>query len=145
MEILNNRGEEFFLKKLNVESVFDIMERTDYLFLYYIKECMKDSKLEDGVYLSDLADRMHISVVEASRAAKNLENKGYVTWKLDSAKEKTYLSLTAKAVELGHSQRKRMLDAYERIISGIRKEDLEVTMLTLGKIRALLEERDTEE
>ena len=31
-------AEEFFLKSINVESIFEFVERTDYLFLYTIKE-----------------------------------------------------------------------------------------------------------
>ena len=31
-------AEEFFLKSINVESIFEFVERTDYLFLYSIKE-----------------------------------------------------------------------------------------------------------
>ena len=29
-------AEEFFLKSINVESIFEFVERTDYLFLYSI-------------------------------------------------------------------------------------------------------------
>lgn len=137
----SNIGEQFFLENLNVESVFNIIERADYVFLYYIRQCMKESEIEDGVYLSELAEKMKLSIVDTSRAAKNLENKGYVTWKLDESKEKTYLMLTNKAVELMQSQRRKLLEAYQKITEGIRKEDLEVTMLTLSKIRFLLEER----
>ena len=36
-------AEEFFLKSINVESIFEFVERTDYLFLYSIKECVKNS------------------------------------------------------------------------------------------------------
>ena len=41
-------AEEFFLKSINVESIFEFVERTDYLFLYSIKECVEKSdwKLE---------------------------------------------------------------------------------------------------
>ena len=141
MNIQNNNGEEFFLENLNVESVFNIIERADYFFLYYIRQCMKTSEGEEGVYLSELAEKMNMSIVEASKAAKNLENKGYVTWKLDESKEKTYLLLTNKAVELMQSQRRKLLDAYQKITEGIRREDLEVTLLTLSKIKFLLEER----
>ncbi len=35
---LENREEEFFLKSMNVEQVFEIIERTDYFFLYNMKE-----------------------------------------------------------------------------------------------------------
>lgn len=139
MSIQNNDGEIFFLENLNVESVFNIIERADYFFLYYIRQCMSDSGVKDGVYLSELAEKMNMSIVEASKAAKNLENKGYVIWKLDEDKEKTYLVLTNKAVELMQSQKRKLVDAYQKITEGIRREDLEVTLLTLNKIKFLLE------
>lgn len=33
---------EEFLKSINVESIFEFVERTDYLFLYSIKECVEN-------------------------------------------------------------------------------------------------------
>ena len=45
-------AEEFFLKSINVESIFEFVERTDYLFLYSIKECVEKSDCHEGVYLS---------------------------------------------------------------------------------------------
>ncbi|MBO5158567.1 MAG: MarR family transcriptional regulator [Lachnospiraceae bacterium] len=135
-----NQGEEFFLKSMNVEQVFGIIERTDYFFLYNIQECMKESELENGVYLSALAEKMELSIPNVSKAVKNLETKGYVTWKLDDKKEKTYIVLTNKAIELGRDQRRKIVEAYEKITTNIRKEDMKVTMLTLSKIRNLLKD-----
>ncbi len=37
-------AEEFFLKSINVESIFEFVERTDYLFLYSIKECVEKNQ-----------------------------------------------------------------------------------------------------
>ena len=35
-------AEEFFLKSINVESIFEFVERTDYLFLYSIRNVLKN-------------------------------------------------------------------------------------------------------
>ena len=136
---IDNLKEDFFLKNINIDYVFEIMERTDYLFIYNIKLCMKKSEIKNGVYLSELAEEMKMSVADTSKTVKNLEDKGYVSWKLDKKKEKTYIVLTNKALELGGSQKRKLMDAYEKIVTNIRKEDLEVTKLTLSKIRKLLE------
>ena len=48
-------AEEFFLKSINVE-------RTDYLFLYSIKECVEKSDCHEGVYLSEVAEYMKLSI-----------------------------------------------------------------------------------
>ena len=81
-------AEEFFLKSINVESIFEFVERTDYLFLYSIKECVEKSDCHEGVYLSEVAEYMKLSIPETSKMVKSLENKGYIIWKLDEKKKK---------------------------------------------------------
>lgn len=133
-------AEEFFLKSINVESIFEFVERTDYLFLYSIKECVEKSYCHEGVYLSEVAEYMKLSIPETSKMVKSLENKGYIIWKLDEKKERTYLVLTNKAIELSNCQKEKMIEAYEKIISNIQEDDLAVTRCTLRKIRQLMEE-----
>ena len=87
-------AEEFFLKSINVESIFEFVERTDYLFLYSIKECVEKSDCHEGVYLSEVAEYMKLSIPETSKMVKSLENKGYIIWKLDEKKERTYIIAT---------------------------------------------------
>ena len=87
---------------------------------------------------------MSIPVTQISTAVKKLEGKGYVLWKLDDSREHTYVMLTDRALKLESDQRRKMMDAYEKIVSNIRKEDLETTMLTISKIRQLFEsEKET--
>ena len=97
----------FFLKSINVESIFEFVERTDYLFLYSIKECVEKSDCHEGVYLSEVAEYMKLSIPETSKMVKSLENKGYIIWKLDEKKERTYLVLTNKAIELSNCQKEK--------------------------------------
>ena len=123
-------AEEFFLKSINVESIFEFVERTDYLFLYSIKECVEKSDCHEGVYLSEVAEYMKLSIPETSKMVKSLENKGYIIWKLDEK----------KAIELSNCQKEKMIEAYEKIISNIQEDDLAVTRCTLRKIRQLMEE-----
>ena len=133
-------AEEFFLKSVNVESIFEFIERTDYVSLYSIKECVEKSDCHEGVYLSEVAEYMKLSIPETSKMVKSLENKGYIIWKLDEKKERTYLVLTNKAIELSNCQKEKMIEAYEKIISNIQEDDLAVTRRTLRKIRQLMEE-----
>lgn len=142
MELQQNYTEEdFFLKSINVEKIFDVIERTDYFFLYNIRQCREYSELEEGVYLSELAEYMDISIPNTSKAVKGLEDKGYVVWKTDEMKERTYIVLTSKAIELMRGQKRRMMDCYEKIITNIREEDLDVMMRTLNRIRELVAEK----
>lgn len=87
-----------------------------------------------------MAEYMKLSIPETSKMVKSLENKGYIIWKLDEKKERTYLVLTNKAIELSNCQKEKMIEAYEKIISNIQEDDLAVTQCTLRKIRQLMEE-----
>ena len=85
-------AEEFFLKSINVESIFEFVERTDYLFLYSIKECVEKSDCHEGVYLSEVAEYMKLSIPETSKMVKSLENKGklYVENSVDNVHNPFY-------------------------------------------------------
>ena len=141
---ISNTEEEFFLKSMNVEKVFAFLDRTDYFFLYNIKKCMETSELEEGVYLSELAEFMGLPMAKISITVKKLQEKGYVSWKTDMKEERTFITLMTSAKELMRRQKERMMNAYEKILTNIRKEDLETTLLTLSKIRDLLAEQPQE-
>lgn len=137
---MENVEENFFLNNISMDRVFKIVEQTDYLFIYNIKQCLKESEIEDGVYLSTLAEKMELSITDVSKAVKKLEDKGYVMWKLDENRKRTYIVLTNKAEKLGLEQKRKLIDTYEKITENIRKEDMEVTMLTLNKIKNILKD-----
>lgn len=134
-------GEEFFLRNINTDKIFDLIGRTDYWFLYEIKRCMSDSASESGVYLSDLSDYMDISITEVSKEINKLSENGYVIWKTDEKKERTYVTLTNKSIELMACQRREMQQNYEKIMNSISKEDLEITLKTMGKIKKIIEKK----
>ena len=72
---ISNTEEEFFLKSMNVEKVFAFLDRTDYFFLYNIRKCIDASELEDGVYLSELAEVMGLPMAKISATVKKLQEK----------------------------------------------------------------------
>ena len=117
------------------------MERSEYLFLYNIQECMQASG-NDKVYMSELAEQMKLSVIETSRTVKNLEDKGYVRWQTDENKERTFVKLTDKAKEAITHQNDKMVKAYQKISSEISKDELMRTITTLGKIREIIKTVD---
>jgi len=137
---LSSIQEDFFLKSINIDNIFKTFEKADYLFLYSIKHCMENSEIEDGVYLSDLAEYMHMSITDISKAVKKLQQKGYVEWHTDDKKERTYITPTTKVVSEMHGQKESLVSAYSKIIANIDREDLKTTIDTLAKIRKILGE-----
>ena len=132
-----NREEAFFLENINLDRVFNTIEKTDYLFLYYIRSCA--GRDERGrAYLSELSDVMKIEIPELSRTMENLQSKGYVLWQTDHEEGRTYVELTSKAVELMREEKKRMTGCYEQILDEIGPEEMERTVQTMRKITSIL-------
>ena len=137
---ITNNAEEFLLRILNFEIVFEFAEKTDYLFLYKIKECIKHSECPEGAYLSEVANYMDLSMPATSKMITNLEKKGYIIWKLAEKKEQTYIVLTNKAIELTNCEKNKIISIYDKVVSEIDPDDLETTRNTLEKIRQVMEE-----
>lgn len=136
--IKDHKEEVFFLNNFDIDRVFGTIERADYLFLYYIKTCADETAQGKNVYLSELAEAMHLGIPEISKAMGNLQEKGYVSWKTDSSVGKTYVELTSKAVELMCDERLRMKKCYKQIREEIREEELTGMMQTMKKITGIL-------
>lgn len=133
--------EKFFLDNFNADKAFRFIDRSDYLFLYYIRKCLPDSPLPGGVYLSDLGAAMNRPMPELSKAIRRLQEKGYVVWKTDEAKERTFVSLTDKAEESMRAQRETMTKLYESIRAAVPPDDLETTLCSLRKINEILQDQ----
>ncbi len=133
--------EDFFLNRIDISRMFEFMERSEYIFLYNIKKCMENSD-DNKAYMSELAKQLNLSITETSRAVKNLEDKGFVTWQTDEKKERTFVTLTGKAKEAMANQYDKMEKAYHKIFSEISNEEMMQTVSTLGKIREIIKEID---
>ena len=142
MNEIINHPESFFLENFNVDRIFSTIEKTDYLFLYYIRSC---SKQDGRAYLSDLSKAMNMEIPALSRQIEKLQGKGYVSWQTDHAAGKTYVELTSKAVELMAEERTRMANAYEKILKEIGPEEIERTVQTMRKITRILNIPDVPE
>lgn len=137
-EFNSHKAEAFFLDNFNIDRVFDSIERTDYLVLYYMKSCAEEDPKDGRVYLSDLAEAMKLTIPELSKKIESLQNRGYVHWQTDYQQGRTYVELTSKAVELMLAERRRMRACYERIHEEIGSEEVELTIQTMRKITQIL-------
>lgn len=139
-EISKKAVEEFFVETFNVDRIFNSVKRADYLFLYYIEHCSKSSKHETGAYLWELAETMELSIKEISKAVSNLHDKGYVEWKTNAEKSKTYVELTATAVKLMDEERAYMKRCYDEIQNTVGWEEVARMAATMKRITGVLRE-----
>ena len=140
MEQNENKVEEFFLKNFDTDRLFDSVKRADYMFLYYINICKKNSQSKQGVYLAELADAMKLPVNHISNAVKQLQDKGLVVWDMNKDRDKTYVDLTGNAVKLMDEQRARLKKAYAMIQERVSQDELFAMAETMKKIRKVFEE-----
>lgn len=140
----SHREELFFLDNFNIDRVFNTIQRADYVFLYYIQS-RKEAAPEGKVYLSDLAEAMHLKMPQVSKAVGQLQDKGYVMWETDDAAGRTYVELTSRATELMASERAWIKRCYEAIRAEIGDEELARTAGNLQRIAGILRENKDSE
>lgn len=137
-----NDAKQFFLKKLSLDRVFAFVSRTDFFLLSQIQLASAESSRADGIYLSELAEFWNISITDASRIAKRLEEKGWIIWTFNEDKTCTWLRLSEVAIEKMEKQEEAMLNAQERITAVIPEEDLQTTIKTMQAIQELIESHE---
>ncbi len=137
-------AEAFFLNDFNVDRLFRGIERGDYIFLYYIQMCKEAHPEQENVYLAELAEAMNLKVTEISRAMERLQDKGYVIWKTDASLGKTYVTFTSKTIELMADEKRRIIKCYEAVVQEIGMGELAGTVMTLEKIRDIVNQTNAE-
>ena len=138
-ELQQHQGEWFFLHELNVDKVFSTIQRADYLILYYIKVA-QEAHPGEKLYLADLAAAMGIKVTELSKGIEKLQDKGLVVWKTDREAGRTYVELSAKAVELMAEERAFMQRCYARLRAELGDNELRRTVDTMQRLTAILKD-----
>lgn len=139
MEQNHHPEEWFFLHNFDMDKVFNTIQRADYLILYYIK--MQQEEHPDAkLYLADLAAAMGIQVTELSKGIEKLQDKGLVVWKTDREAGRTYVELSAKAVELMAEERAFMQRCYARLRAELGDNELRRTVDTMQRLTAILKD-----
>ncbi len=130
--------EDFFVQTFDVDKVFSSVKRADYLFLYYIEHCSKSSQHESGAYLWELAEMMNMSIPDISKAVTRLHDKGYVEWKTNAEKSKTYVELTKTAHRLMEEERDYMKRCFDEIEAEIDTAELSAMIKTMRKVGEII-------
>ena len=140
MRLKEKVGIELFLFNPETEDIFSLIDKMDYVYLYNITDYLRSNPGVERAYLSDLAEFFETPVARVSRIVKMLEKKGYVIWKMDENRERTYVELSNMAVELLKAQKDKLIRCSKIVHENIPEEELEVTQNTLQKIRTIVHE-----
>lgn len=137
-ELSRSAIEDFFVQTFDVDKVFSSVKRADYLFLYYIEHCSKSSKHESGAYLWELAEMMNMSIQDISKAVQKLQDKGYIDWKTNAEKSKTYVELTKTAHRLMEEERDYMKRCFDDIEEQVDADELSAMINTMHKVVGII-------
>lgn len=131
-----NYAEDFFLYRMNHDKIFELLERGDYITLYEIKNlCEKNG---GQVYLTDFAEKSDIPVHEASKMMAKLQDKGYIIWRTDENKERTFIRLTDKAMASLEKEKSQMENLYKKMQDSIDPQNLKITIDTMKQIHDII-------
>jgi DNA-binding MarR family transcriptional regulator len=140
LNLSNNYIELFLMEKISTESLFNIVDRADYLMLRYIDICRQKYPDQNRVYLVNLANEMEVPISEISKAVTHLQDKNYVVWKTDESGRMTYVEITDVARSRMNAQNKRIERMKEKIMEEISPEALATTIETMEKVAELVKE-----
>lgn len=86
----------------------------------------------------------HFSKSHVSGAIKHLEKEGYLRRFFDEKNRKVvYLALTEKAFEVALSVRKKKAATWNKLLKGIKPEDINIMLSTLDKLAENAEQLDS--
>ncbi len=136
--IANNYIELFSMEKLSTDSLFRIVDRTDYLMLRQIDICREKYPDQNRVYLVNLANEMNVPISEISKAVTHLQDRNYVIWRTDESGRMTYVEITETARARMQAQEKRINRMREKIIEEIPEEDITTTINTMEKVAEMV-------
>lgn len=85
----------------------------------------KGLSCENGIYVSELADHIRISMPQASRMLKNMEEKGYIRREIDeNNRRNTFVYTTEKGTEARIKAKQEMDDLVDCIIVEMGEENV---------------------
>ena len=135
--------EQLFLDNVNVEQVFHLMDRIDYLFLHYIRDKAADSE-NGGVYLAELAEGLQMQMPGVSREISKLQERGYIKWLMGEERNRTYVELTQKSIDRLEQQRQYLRKVYEKITEELGEAETAALVKSLHRVAEIVKKEAQE-
>lgn len=134
--------EQLFLDNVNVEMVFNLVDRIDYLFLRYIRDAAEEEPGKPGVYLSELSEGLQLPMSEVSKEVSRLQDKGYVKWLMGEKRDRTYVEITKTAMDLLDRQKNHLKEIYQKIVTELGEEETAVILQNMHRIAMIVKEAE---
>lgn len=108
------------------KGVFTELKPVEYIALHMVKKTVSEYATEDDkIYLQDLADKLGITIHQASKMARSLKDRGLISWSHDGdGSQGTYIRETNLGVEAMKRQDNILAKRYQRVIDKFGKDNL---------------------
>ena len=133
----------YLFNKVQVSKALNV---PDYIAMRIIMGTEESGDIYDGrTYLTDISDKMQITIRQASKMISGLKDRGLVKWVHDgNGSEGTYVTITESGRQLFLQQEKMIKELYEKVIEKFGEDNL-VQLLNLMKQLETYMESEMEE
>lgn len=116
----------YLMNKGQVQKLFTELEVSEYIALHSIARITSDKgDILQKTYLSDLADKLEMSIPNCSKMIKKLNARGFVVWSHDGdGSEGTYVVITETGIKAMSCQEEILNEYYGRVINRFGYENL---------------------
>lgn len=144
MEYLNRSGiltlTQYF-RRLNWEKAIPGLSQAEFLVLSVVNRGQQQNPKQPGIYVSNLAEEMMISVSMASKLLKTLEEKDWILRTVDkNSRRNTFVSLTPEGRAV-YAQADEALEQLNKVVEEkMGKESLEQLIQNISLLFSCYEE-----
>lgn len=108
----------YLINKDKARNLFTELEISEYIALHSISMVVSDkNNLSQKTYLSDLAEKLEMSISDISKMVAKLKDRGLVIWSHDGdGSDGTYVVITKSGIKAMSRQEKTLNEYYSRVI-----------------------------
>lgn len=135
------------MNKGPIRKLFGQIRLTEYILLHSIVRQSDSADIYQGrIYLTDLAERMRLTIRQTSRLVGELKNKGMLQWSHDGdGSEGTYVTITETGKRQLEEQQEILKDFYGRVIGRYGRERLVQLLQQMRELETIMSSEMEEE
>lgn len=128
------------IRKVNISSMMEIPQ-SEFFALQIISCYEKEHPDREGIYVSELAEKLRIASSQTSRMLRNLEERKFISRTVDTKdRRNTYVCLTREGHEICSSTKKRLMAYVEQVREKMGEERIEELIRLCNEMAEIMEQ-----
>ena len=131
----------YLMNKDQMKQYFQELRIPEYIALQSIVRSETDQNISGKVYLRDLAEKMQISIHQASRMAEDMQDRGLLVWTHDgNGSEGTYVTITDMGAKMMRKQQEAFRAYFGKVIEKFGTENLAEMFRLMHKLENIMKD-----